>query len=244
MIRALTTLVGLAAAAAILYFVTDVGDSGGSWWPKALVWAAAGLVLGILYQGGGRRGPGLRMNLPMLILAFLPWSILTAALVAIEANNPVWLADRGRDILPDGWIGRWEFSLPAFAFGAGLLLAFSLLEPRIGMREPPPADSVTAPVEPYTPYVPPEPAAYAPVTAVQPATRDTVVAERPDGAETVVDEAPDTAQTVVTREPSAVDEPPTVEERSENRLLSDGSAENPENPVRVIHPERETHSDG
>jgi hypothetical protein len=241
MIRALTTLVGLAAAAAILYFVTDVGDSGGSWWPKALVWAAAGLVLGILYQGGGRRGPGLRMNLPMLILAFLPWTVLTAALVAVEANDPVWLADRGRDILPDSWIARWEFSLPAFAFCAGLLLAFSLLEPRIGVREPPPADSVTAPVEQYTPYVPPEPAPYAPVTAVQPVTRDTVVAEPVDEGETVVENRPDAAETVVTHERSTFDEPPVVEE---SRPVSDDSAEQPENPVRVIHPERETHSDG
>ena len=36
MVRALTTLVGLAAAAAILYFVTDVGDNGGSYWTRAL----------------------------------------------------------------------------------------------------------------------------------------------------------------------------------------------------------------
>src|SRR5450432_152932 len=121
MVRALTTLAGLVAVAAILYFVTDVGTSGGRFWLVALVWAGAGLALGVLYQGGGRRAPGLRMNLPLLLLGFLPWTLLTAALVAIQANNPVWLADRGRDLIPDGWIARWEFSLPVFAFGSGLL---------------------------------------------------------------------------------------------------------------------------
>ena len=157
MIRALTTLLGLAAAAAILYFLTDVGDGGGSWWARALVWAAAGFALGLLYQGGGRRAPGLRMNVPLLLLGFLPWTVLTAALVAIEADKPTWLADWARDLLPNAWIDRWLVSVPVFAFGSGLLLAFSLIEPRVGIREAPPADSTTAPIEEYTPYTPPEP---------------------------------------------------------------------------------------
>jgi hypothetical protein len=228
MIRALTTLVGLAAAAAILYFVTDVGDGGGSWWLFGAVWAAAGLALGVLYQGGGRRAPGLRTNVPQLIQAFLPWTVLTAAHVALQANDPVWLADRGRDILPDCWIGRWEVSLPAFALVSGLLLAFSLIEPRIGIRDTPPVvDSTTAPIEEYTPYVPPEPA-YTPITAVQPVTR-------PE-AETVVTGDPNAAETLVSREQPAIDERPT-------RLLADGSTSEPENPVQVIHPERERPDD-
>jgi hypothetical protein len=234
MIRALTTLVGLAGAAAILYFVTDVGDGGGSWWTFALLWAAAGLVLGILYQSGGRRAPGVRMNVSLLILAFLPWTVLTAALVAVEAGKPVWLADRGRDIIPDAWIARWEFSLPAFAFGIGLLLAFSLIEPRIGIRESAPAlDSTTAAVEAYTPYAPPEPAqpppdpAYTPVTAVQPGTR-------PE-PETVVTREPDTAETVVANQRA-------IGEGRTTSVLSHGSSDDPANPVEVIHPQRESDS--
>ena len=86
MVRALTTLVGLAAAAAILYFVTDIGDNGGSYWTRALVWAAAGLVLGIFYQAGGHRSPGFRANTPMLLLAFLPWTVLSAALTPACAS--------------------------------------------------------------------------------------------------------------------------------------------------------------
>jgi hypothetical protein len=228
MIRALTTLVGLAAAAAILYFVTDVGTGGGSWWSFALIWAAAGLVLGILYQSGGRRAPGVRMNLPLLILAFLPWTVLTAALVAVQAGKPVWVADRGRDIIPDAWIARWEFSLPAFAFGVGLLLAFSLIEPRVGVREIVPAlDSSKAPVEAYTPYSPPEPA-HAPVTAVQPAA-----APPPEPVpETTVTRQPDSAETVVSNRRA-------VGKGRTTRVVSHGSTDDPANPVDVIHPRRE-----
>jgi hypothetical protein len=215
MIRAFTTLVGLVAAAAILYFVSEIDQSGGSFWLVALVWAAAGLTFGVLYQGGGRRTPGLRMNRPLLIIAFLPWTLLTAALVAVGAGKPVWLADRGRDLLPDRWIPRWDLSLPAFAFGAGLLLAFALIEPRVGIRAETEPESSTAPVMPYTPYVPPEPAPETPVTAVQPA----VAAE------------PDTTETVETNDPLAVDERPT-------RLLPQGSANAPENPVQVVQPTR------
>jgi hypothetical protein len=194
MIRALTTLVGLVAAAAILYFVSDIDQTGGSFWVVALVWAAAGLVVGVLYQAGGRRAPGVRMNLPLLIAGFLPWTLLSAALVAVQAGQPVWLADRGRDVLPDRWIPRWDMSLPAFAFGSGLLLALALIEPRIGVREEAPADSGTAPVMPYTPYVPPEPSPETPVTAVQPAVvaePRALVAPEPDVAETVVTNAPE-----------------------------------------------------
>ena len=118
-------------------------------------------------------------------------------------------------MLPDRWIPRWDLSLPAFAFGSGLLLAFALIEPRIGIRAETEPDSSTAPVMPYTPYVPPEPLPETPVTAVQPA----VAAE------------PDTTETVVTNEPLAVDERPT-------RLLPQGSSNAPENPVQVVQPTR------
>jgi hypothetical protein len=195
-VRALTTLVGAAAAAAILYFVSDIGQSGGSLWPISLAWAAAGLAIGIFYQAGGRRAPGLRANLPLLILAFLPWTLLTAALVAVQAHKPVWLSDRARDVLPDGWISRWELSLPAFAIGSGLLLAFSLLEPRVGLRPPDP-EPVPVPVpvseaNPYTPSVPWQP----------PEQRPTIVAA-PSGSVTEIQppREPDSDQTEIIDQP-------------------------------------------
>jgi hypothetical protein len=190
MVRALTTLVGLTAAAVILYFVTDVGDSGGSYWTRALVWAAAGLVLGIFYQAGGRRSPGFRANTPMLVLAFLPWTVLSAALVAVAADNPSWMSDRTRDFLPDSWIARWEVSLPAFAFVSGMLLAFSLIEPRVGLAAPGPADAASAEISAWTP----------------PESRPHV-----DEPPAVVEE-PRTA--VIDRPPAVVEEPPTVVDES------------------------------
>lgn len=219
MVRALTTLVGLAAAAAILYVVSDIGDNGGSLWPIAAVWAAAGLALGIFYQAGGRRSPGLRMNFPLLIFAFLPWTLLSAALVAVEANKPSWLADRGRDVLPDAWIARWEISLPAFAFGAGVMLAFSLLEPRIGVRPPDPD-----PIEPASsnPYVPDSP-------WQAPEERPTVIAAPP-----VVEQSP---QPEVAPDPAPVGEQTAIEERPTVLRLTEGTT--PENPVQVIHPSGE-----
>jgi hypothetical protein len=169
MVRALTTLLGLAAAAAILFVVSDVGDSGGSYWTRSLVWAAAGLALGILYQAGGWRAPGIRANTPMLVLAFLPWTVLSAALVAVAADNPRWMSDRARDFLPDSWIARWEISLPAFALVSGLLLAFSLIEPRVGLREPGGVDSADADVSSWEPPAPPP----------APVERPAVIEERP-----------------------------------------------------------------
>jgi hypothetical protein len=195
-VRALSTLVGAAAAAAILYFVSDIGQSGGSLWPISLVWAAAGLALGILYQAGGRRAPGLRANLPLLILAFLPWTLLTAALVAVQAHKPVWLSDRARDVLPDGWITRWELSLPAFAIGSGVLLAFSLIEPRVGLRppdpEPVPVPVPVAEANPYTPSVPWQPPEQRPTIVAAPSTSVTEIQppREPEPDQTAIAEQP------------------------------------------------------
>ena len=232
MVRALTTLVGLTAAAAILYFVTDVGDNGGSYWTRALVWAAAGLVLGIFYQAGGRRSPGFRANTPMLLLAFLPWTVLSAALVAVAADNPSWMSDRARDFLPDSWIARWEVSLPAFAFVSGLLLAFSLIEPRVGLAAPSPANAATAEISPWTPPEPrphvdePPAVVEAPPTAVidpPPA----VVEERPTA---VVDESP----AVVEESPAVVDENAVPVRRPEGATAAGYP---PAEPQREVEPD-------
>ena len=65
MIRALTTLAGLACAAALLLLVPDTGSAeGGGLWKRAALLAAAGLVAGVFYQLGGIRRPGVRLNVP------------------------------------------------------------------------------------------------------------------------------------------------------------------------------------
>lgn len=137
MIRALTALVGLAAAAALLLLVPDTGSAeGGGLWKRAVLLAGAGLVAGAFYQLGGIRRPGFRINLPMLVGVFLPWTVLAVAICAQRAGTPSSLTDLVRDVLPDNALARWSPSFPILAFTSGLLLAFALVEPRVEARVP------------------------------------------------------------------------------------------------------------
>jgi hypothetical protein len=132
MIRAFTTLAGLACAAALLLLVTDTGSAeGGGLWQRAALLAAAGLVAGVLYQLGGIRRAGVRLNLPLLIVAFVPWTLLAVAICAQRSGTPASLTDLVRDILPAGVLVRWSASFPVLAFTSGLLLAFGLVEPLV-----------------------------------------------------------------------------------------------------------------
>ena len=132
MFRALTTLVGLACAAALLLLVTDTGSGeGGGLWKRAALFAGAGLVAGAAYQLGGIRRPGMRLNIPLFLGAFVPWTLLALAICANRAGTPVWLNDLAHDILPDSALTRWSPSFPILAFTDGLLLAFALIEPLV-----------------------------------------------------------------------------------------------------------------
>jgi hypothetical protein len=134
-IRALTTLIGFACAAALLLLVPDTGAAqGGDFWWRAALLAAAGLVAGLFYQAGGVRRPGVRPNLPLLVLAFLPWTLLTVAICAQRAGTPTFLSDLAHDIIPASMRRRWSFSASVLAFTSGLLLAFALFEPRVAER--------------------------------------------------------------------------------------------------------------
>jgi hypothetical protein len=133
MIRALATLAGLACAAALLLLVPDTGSGeGGDLWQRAALIGFAGFVAGAFYQLGGIRRPGVRVNLPMLLAAFLPWTLLTLAICAQRAGTPVWLSDLAHDVLPKGALTRWSLTFPILVFVDGLLLSFALVEPRIG----------------------------------------------------------------------------------------------------------------
>jgi hypothetical protein len=135
MIRALATLLGFAAAAVLLALAPDAGDlTGDTLWYIAGVWAAAGLVAGILYQAGGVRRPGTRLNQPMLFLAWLPWSLLAAGAVVQLAEPGGDVARLYRDVLPDTWLAHWTIAMSVLCFGSGLLLAFTLIEPRVAVN--------------------------------------------------------------------------------------------------------------
>jgi hypothetical protein len=132
MIRALTTLAGLACAAALLLLVPDTGSAeGGGLWKRAALLAAAGLVAGAFYQLGGIRRPGMRLNVPLFVCAFVPWTVLAVAICAQRSGTPASLTDLVRDILPTSALTRWSASFPILAFTSGLLLAFALVEPRV-----------------------------------------------------------------------------------------------------------------
>ena len=108
MIRALATLMGFAAAAVLLALAPNAGDlTGDTLWYVAGVWAAAGLVAGVFYQAGGVRRPGTRLNLPMLFLAWLPWSLLAAGAIVQLAEPGGDVARLYRDVLPDTWLAHW-----------------------------------------------------------------------------------------------------------------------------------------
>jgi hypothetical protein len=143
-IRALTTLVGLACAAALLLLVNDTGSAeGGGLWKRAVLIAAAGAVAGAFYQLGGIRRPGVRLNIPLFIGAFVPWTLLALAICANRAGTPVWLSDVTHDILPDSSLTRWSPSFPILAFIDGLLFAFALIEPLV--QQAPEVRRVVAP---------------------------------------------------------------------------------------------------
>ena len=131
-IRAFTTLIGLVGAAALLLLVPDIGSAeGGGLWKRAALLAAAGLVAGTFYQLGAIRRPGVGLHVPMLVGAFLPWSVLAVAICAQRSGTPASLTDLVRDVLPDSALRRWSPSFPILAFTSGLLLAFALVETRV-----------------------------------------------------------------------------------------------------------------
>jgi hypothetical protein len=154
-IRALTTLVGLVAAAALLLLVNDTGSGdGGDLWQRAALLAGAGIVAGGFYQLGGIRRPGVRLNIPLFIGAFVPWTLLALAICANRAGTPVWLDNLAHDVLPDNLLTRWSPSFPILAFTDGILLAFALVEPLVQERARPAlvaADAETGTVEPLRP---------------------------------------------------------------------------------------------
>ncbi len=108
MIRALTALLGFAAAAVLLEVAPRAGDlSGSSYWWVALLWAAAGLAAGALYQAGGIRAPACASTRGSSS-CFLPWTLLAAGVVVQRADTHSWYARLARYIFPDSWLVHWS----------------------------------------------------------------------------------------------------------------------------------------
>jgi hypothetical protein len=73
----------------------------------------------------------MRLNVPLFVCAFVPWTVLAVAICAQRSGTPASLTDLVRDILPTSALTRWSASFPILAFTSGLLLAFALVEPRV-----------------------------------------------------------------------------------------------------------------
>jgi hypothetical protein len=221
MIRALVALLGFAGAAALLAIAPEVAsmDGTGLWWVYLVV-GAAGLVAGALYQAGGIRSPGIMVNVPLFLLVFVPWTLLAIGLTSLSANPSSFAAD-WTDNLPDTVQTNWQAMLPAWWFGAGLLLAFALVEPRVRRRVTDEDAVVRRPGE-------------------RDYGEDIVVARRRTFEEEPVMETPSAEQGMVD-EPAAVDDGTAVEDRpgavradvADERPVSESASE-----TQVMHDRR------
>jgi hypothetical protein len=251
MVRALVTLLGLVGAAALLYGAPEADDAvGGGNWSVVGAWALAGFVAGLAYQAGGIRRPGVRVNLALLLLAALPWGLLTAGLAAVAIDPDSTVAEWTRDIVPVEALTRWVPAVAAFALAGGLLLALALLEPRVGDRAR--ADVGTLAEGPAPVAAAPAPVSYGGATGPlaadplatptgeeswEPDARDRVV-RRPDPAVTPTD-AGRPRGVVVGESETRVLRPGATSDEAATRVMRPGGIES-EGETRVIRPPDDT----
>ena len=103
---------------------------GGDLWQRAALIAFAGFVAGVFYQLGGIRRPGVRLNLPMLLGAFLPWTLLTLAICAQRAAHRSGSATCARHPCPGARSRAGRCRSRSWPSWTASLLAFALVEPR------------------------------------------------------------------------------------------------------------------
>jgi hypothetical protein len=124
MVRALVTLLGAAGALALLYLAPDGGRRARQ---RALgvafAIAGAGFALGLLYQGGGIRKPGVRHERLAAPARGGPWTLLALGIVAQSADVGSNIAGWTPRRRPGDVLERWVDGDAAFALGSGLLLA-------------------------------------------------------------------------------------------------------------------------
>jgi hypothetical protein len=160
MARALVTLIGFATAGLVLYAVPDVTRfTDHPDWGVPALWALAGFVGLAAYRAGSLRGLSARLDVPVLVLVFLPWTLVAIAVIAHVTGEPSTIASHARDLTSRRVLDRLADSAGPLAFGAGALLALGLIGPRartivretVAPRDdvaPEPADEVAPTVEP------------------------------------------------------------------------------------------------
>ncbi len=142
--RATLTLIGAAAAGALLWLATtalpaNVSDAslGGYWAAFGLV-ALGGLVMALSQLLGGWTKWGWpRVSSHVFLVAFLPTLVVGGWMLAAHEPANYWLGRHVRswsgDIGIDGLVNALGLMLPAIAFGIGLVfgLTFDTTGPRI-----------------------------------------------------------------------------------------------------------------
>lgn len=131
MTRGVATLVGVAAAGALIWLAAWMRDDDrGEYWAAAGLYAAAGLVLALSQLVGGWTKWGVpRASPEVLVLGFVPALILGGWVIG--AHEPSgWFRDNLGDWADDVGL-RWAVTdlreaVPALALGIGLVFGFTL----------------------------------------------------------------------------------------------------------------------
>ena len=148
--RATLTLIGIAAAGALLWLATAIlpttipDASAGEYWGAFGCVALAGLVMALSQLLGGWTKWGWpRVSGNVFLLAFLPALVAGGWILAAQEPESYWLGSHVRswsnDIGVDGFVESMGLMIPAVAFGIGLVfgLTFDTTGPRIPRRMKP-----------------------------------------------------------------------------------------------------------
>jgi hypothetical protein len=150
MMKALSTLVGAAAAGALVWTAAQLDrDSTGGYWALLGVLAGAGLVLAVARLGA----PGASMrplpSPPTLMIAFVPVLIVAGWVLLAAQPDGNWFRDHVRewsgDIGVRGVVNDLATFAPLLGFGIGLVFGFCLDRVPIARRAPAPAARTTEP---------------------------------------------------------------------------------------------------
>ena len=144
-VRGVSTLLGVAAAAFLLWLSTHMGESLGGYWARLGLIAAAGLVLILSQVFGGWTKWGLpKLSGSVFVLGFLP-AFCVAGWVLLSGQPDSWLQRHVVDWSGDLHVSRLvrhlrEGYLGVLAFGLGVLLGFTVdtRGPRVARAAPPP----------------------------------------------------------------------------------------------------------
>jgi len=158
--RATMTLIGVAAAGALLWLATTIlpstipDASAGEYWAAFGFVALGGLAIALSQLLGGWTKWGWpRVSSNVFLLGFMPALIAGGWILAAHEPESYWLGSHVRswsnDIGVDGFVDSMGLMIPAVAFGIGLAfgLTFDTTGPRIARTKPVPAAGAQRPVE-------------------------------------------------------------------------------------------------